>query len=207
MFHLDWRVNSGSISIMVITLALSIYGLFFNNIFIEDCMLHPYSIARRKKYYTTITSGFVHANVGHLVFNMLTYYFFCFILERIYLGTFKFILLYMLGLILCDIPTIIKNRNNPSYYSLGASGAISAILFCWIVFNPTSHIGFLFLPFEIPAWIFGPLYLIYCTVAGSQQWGNINHDAHFYGAVVGIIMAFVLNYTEAHYIFYRILGY
>jgi membrane associated rhomboid family serine protease len=203
--HFNWQVNSGSISILVITLLMSLYGLLFNGEFLENCMLHPYSIARKTKLYTLVTSGFIHANFGHLLFNMLTYYFFCFTLERVYIGTFDFIVLYMVALVLCDVPTIIKNRNNPGYYSLGASGAISAVLFCWIIYNPVSEIGFILLPFGIPAWIFGPLYLIYCTYAGSRQWGNINHDAHFYGAIIGIAMAFLLNYSEAHEIFNKIL--
>lgn len=203
---ISWQVNPGAISILVITIGLSLYGLLFNGAFIEACMLHPYSIFRKKKLYTLLTSGFIHASFGHLLFNMLTFFFFCFTLERVYLGTLKFILLYMVGLLLCDIPTIIKQRNNPGYFSLGASGAISAVLFCWIIFNPTSEINIMFIPFGIKAWIFGPLYLVYCTYAGREQWGNINHDAHFYGAVTGIVMAFVLNYQEAVFLFSKILS-
>jgi membrane associated rhomboid family serine protease len=202
---ISWQVNSGAISILVITLILSLYGLLFNQEFLDACMLHPYSIFRKKKFYTIITSGFMHANFGHLLFNMLTFFFFSFQLERVYIGTFQFLILYMAGMILCDIPTIIKNRNNPGYYSLGASGAISAILFCWIIYNPTSHIMIFFIPFGIPAFVFGPLYLIYCTYAGSRQWGNINHDAHFYGAITGIVFAFILNYGEAVNLFPKIL--
>lgn len=204
--HLNWQVNSGAITIMAITLLMSLYGLFLNGDFLENCMLHPYSISRRKKVYTMITSGLVHANMGHLLFNMLTYFFFCFTLERVYLGTFNFVLLYLLGMILCDIPTIIKNRNNQGYFSLGASGAISAVLFCWIIYNPTSGIGIILLPYKIDGWIYGPLYLVYCTIAGNRQWDNINHDAHFYGAIVGIVLAFCLNYPEAQYFFHKILN-
>jgi len=206
MGDFSWHLNSGAISILAITMAMSLYGLLVNGEFLENCMLHPFSVFKGKKLYTIITSGFIHANFGHLLFNMLTFFFFSFILERVYLGTPGFLILYLTGLILCDIPTILKNRNNPGYYSLGASGAISSVLFCWIIFNPLSEINIMFIPFGIKAYIFGPLYLIYCTYASNRQWGNVNHDAHFYGAVVGIVLAFVLNYPIASQLFYKILN-
>ncbi len=203
---ISWQVNSGSITILLITLGLSLYGLLFNPSFLEACMLHPYSIYRKSKIYTLLSSGFVHANFGHLLFNMLTFYFFSFILERVYIGTVSFWILYLAGVLLCDLPTLIKNRNNPGYYSLGASGAISAVLFCWIIYNPTSHISLMIIPFGIPAFVFGPIYLIYCTIASDRQWNNVNHDAHFYGAITGIVFAFILNYQEAIHLFPKILN-
>jgi len=206
MTEFSWQVNPGSISILIITVLISLYGLFLNHHFLDECLLHPYSIFRKSKYYTLITSGFVHANMGHLIFNMITFFFFAFTLERVYIGTTSFVLLYLISMVLSDIPTIIKNRNNPSYYSLGASGAISAVLFCWIVYSPLSKISMMFIPIGIHAFIFGPLYLVYCTVASKQSFGNINHDAHFYGAITGIVFAFILNYQEASQIFYKILN-
>ncbi len=203
---ISWQVNSGSIMVLGITLLFSLYGLLVNGKLIEICMLHPYDIVRKKNIYTILTSGLIHADFGHLLFNMLTFFFFSFMLERVYIGTIPFLILYFFGLILSDIPTIIKNRNNPSYYSLGASGAISAVLFCWIIYNPTSHINIMLFPFGIPAFVFGPLYLIYCTYAGNRGWGNINHDAHFYGAVTGIIFAFLLNHEEAMQLFPKIMN-
>ena len=204
MHSLSWYSNPGAISILAITVIFSVLGLMSQQ-FTEDCMLHPYSIFRKRKIYTILTSGLVHANIGHLVFNMLTYWFFAFLLEKYYLGTAGFVVLYLAGLLFCDVPTIIKQRNNPDYYSLGASGAISAVLFSMIIFYPTMGIAFMFIPVPIPAYIFGVLYLIYSSYSANAQRGNINHDAHLYGALTGICMAFILNFAEASKVIDKIM--
>jgi len=204
MNTLSWYYTPGALVILGITLAFSIIGLTNEN-FKQQCMLHPYSIVKNKKLYTMFTSGLVHADFSHLLFNMLTYYFFAFQLEKIFLHTEHFIMLYIAGLLLCDVPTIYRQRNNPGYYSLGASGAISAILFCMIVFEPTMGIRFLFIPVSIPAYVFGFLYLLYTTYASNRQLGNINHDAHLYGALTGIVMAFLLNPQEAAHVMDKVL--
>src|SRR3546814_15713642 len=118
-------------------------------------MLHPHSFVRKKRLYTIITSGMIHADFGHLLFNMITYFFFAFPLERILHqtggnGHLQFALIYVGALILSDIPTIMKHRNNPGYASLGASGAISAVLFSFILFMPTPKL-YLFFAIGIPA--------------------------------------------------------
>src|SRR6185437_425047 len=102
-------------------------------------------------------------------------------------------LLYGLSLILSDLPSVVKHKDNYGYRSLGASGAISAVLFSFILFGPFNGLGILFLPFEIPAVIFGALYLIYCSYASKKQWGNINHDAHLFGALAGIMITAILH--------------
>lgn len=204
MREFQWDANPAAITIFGITLLFSIAGLV-NEQFLGECMLHPYSVSRGKRLYTLLTSGLVHANLGHLFFNMFTFYFFAFPLEKYFLGPKSFSLLYLAGLLLCDIPTIIKKRNNPGYYSLGASGAISAVLFCMIVYYPNLGIGIMFLPFHIPGYIFGFLYLIYSTYSAKQQSGNINHDAHIYGALTGVVMAFILNFGEASHVITKIV--
>lgn len=171
--------------IFVLTLVTSIYGLYVNQQLNHRFMLHPYSVARKKRLYTVLTSGLIHADLGHLLFNMLTYFFFAFQLEII-IGHWQFGLLYIAGLILSDIPTIAKHKNNPGYYSLGASGAISAVLFSFILFQPLTKLMIFFIPIGIPAFIFGPLYLVYCVYAARNQYDRVNHDAHFYGALTGI---------------------
>src|SRR3546814_205236 len=131
--------------IFIFTLITSFYGLFVNQNLNHQLMLHPHSFVRKKRLYTIITSGMIHADFGHLLFNMITYFFFAFPLERILHqtggnGHLQFALIYVGALILSDIPTIMKHRNNPGYASLGASGAISAVLFSFILFMPTTKL-------------------------------------------------------------------
>ena len=177
--------------IFIFTLITSFYGLYVNQNLNQQFMLHPYSMVRGKRIFTVLTSGLIHADLGHLLFNMLTYFFFAFQLEGI-IGHWQFALLYVAGLILSDIPTIMKHKNNPGYYSLGASGAISAVLFSFILFLPKTKLFIFFIPIGIPAFIFGPLYLIYCVYASRNQYDRINHDAHFYGALSGILLTVLL---------------
>lgn len=184
--------------IFVFTILVSLYGIYKDPYANRELMLHPYSIKRKRKYYTILTSGFIHADMNHLLFNMLSFYFFAFTLEKI-VGHFAFALIYILGLILSDISSIIKNKNNPSYYSLGASGAISAVLFSYILFDPLSKIYIFFIPIGIPAYLFALLYLGYCMYASKNQSDSINHEAHFWGAISGVIITSIL--------FPHILGY
>jgi len=178
-------------TIFIITLVISLIAFSGDELY-ERFILHPYSVAQGKRVYTLVTSGLIHADLQHLFFNMLSYYFFAFTLER-YMGHWQFGILYLASLILSDIPTVMKHRNDWGYHSLGASGAISAVIFATIMFNPWGRMGLIFLPgLEMPAVIFGVLYLIYCSYASKHGIGNINHDAHFYGAVCGIIITISL---------------
>ncbi|QEC51733.1 membrane associated rhomboid family serine protease [Anseongella ginsenosidimutans] len=181
-----------AVIIFIFTLITSFYGLYVNQNLNHQFMLHPYSFVRKERLYTIITSGLIHADFGHLLFNMLTFFFFAFRLEAM-IGSWEFALLYIGGLILSDIPTIIKHRNNSGYASLGASGAISAVLFSYILFDPTTKLFLFFIPIGIPAYIFGPLYLVYCVYASRNQHDRVNHDAHFYGALTGILFTVLLT--------------
>lgn len=177
--------------IFAFTIATSIYT-FSNHQLYGKFMLHPYTVGKGKRLYTLLTSGMIHRDWGHLLFNMLTFYFFGFSLEALLAGLsswghLQFALIYILGLVLSDLGTIYKERDNPSYYSLGASGAICAVLFSFILFDPKMMLG-VFLVIPMPAWLFGILFLGYCVWASKNARDGINHDAHFYGAVFGIIL-------------------
>ena len=178
--------------IFVITIAVSLLAFSNENLY-NRLMLHPHSVYRGSKVYTIITSGFIHRDWMHLFFNMLTYYFFAFTLEA-YLGHLQFAFLYMVSLILSDMPSVIKHKDDMWYHSLGASGAISAVIFSCILFNPLGKMMILPLPVPIPAILFGVLYLVYCVYASKQSRDAINHDAHFFGALSGIIITIVLNH-------------
>lgn len=178
--------------IFVLTIATSLFGLLANRNIIDNLMLHPYSISRGKKSYTIFGSGIVHADFNHLIFNMLSFFFFAFTLEQI-TGSLFFGLLYLASLIISDLPSIIKHKNNPQYFSLGASGAISAIIFSYILFDPLQKFYLFFIPIGIPAYIFGVLYLAYCAYAARQASDHINHDAHFYGALSGLFLTILFH--------------
>lgn len=176
--------------IFAVTIAVSLFAFYNDNLYTRF-ILQPYHVSRGKYLYTPITSGFIHADWTHLLFNMMTFYFFAFQLEAT-IGHWQFALLYGVSLILSDIPTVIKHKNDFWYRSLGASGAISAVVFSYILFNPLGKMMLLFLPIPIPAVLFGGLYLIYCTYASKRGIGNINHDAHFFGALSGILITIIL---------------
>lgn len=174
--------------IFIFTLITSIYA-FNNHEVYGKFMMHPYTVSKGRNLYTFITSGLIHADWMHLFFNMFTFYFFAFRLEAL-IGHWQFALIYIGSLILSDIPTVIKHKDNYSYHSLGASGAISAVLFSYILFYPTTLIGVMFIP--MPAVVFAVLYLIYSWYMAKRGLDNIGHDAHFFGALTGLIFTVVL---------------
>lgn len=154
-------------------------------------ILTPYWIERKNEYYRFITSGFIHADYMHLAFNMISLYFFGDQVEAS-IGRGMYILLYVLGLIISDVPTYFKNKNNSNYASLGASGAVSSVIFASIVFYPIREIclyGFIC----FSAFIFGILYLAYSYYMDKRNNDRINHSAHFYGAVVGLVFVALIN--------------
>ncbi|GAB1462685.1 rhomboid family intramembrane serine protease [Pedobacter sp.] len=183
-----WNAAPVASIIFVFTIITSIYA-FNNTDLFGKFMLHPYSVAKGNKIYTFITSGLIHADWMHLFFNMFTFFFFAFQLE-VLIGHWQFALLYIVSLILSDIPTAIRHKNDYRYSSLGASGAISAVLFSYILFKPLSIIGVMFIP--MPAIVFGVLYLIYCMYMSKNSRDSINHDAHFFGALTGLILTVIL---------------
>ncbi|MFD2284936.1 rhomboid family intramembrane serine protease [Pedobacter petrophilus] len=175
--------------IFVFTLVTSLYAFYDQSLY-GKFMLHPYSVSKGNKVFTLITSGLIHADWMHLFFNMFTFYAFAFTLEQM-MGSWQFGLMYFLALILSDLPTVFKHKDDFHYNSLGASGAISAVLFSYILYNPLSKIYIMFIPIGIPAVVFGGLYLIYCVYASKNSRDNINHDAHFFGALTGLIFTII----------------
>jgi len=183
-----WNTAPVASIIFIFTLITSIYA-FNNTDLFGKFMLHPYSVAKGNKLYTFITSGLIHADWMHLFFNMFTFFFFAFKLETM-IGHWQFGLLYMVSLILSDVPTAIRHKDDYRYSSLGASGAISAVLFSYILFLPLSLIGVMFIPMY--AIVFGVLYLVYCVYMSKNSRDSINHDAHFFGALTGLILTVIL---------------
>lgn len=178
--------------LLVAIAAISLLGLYAAPAIIRKAAFRPYWLVRNAEYWRLLSSGFVHANFSHLLFNLLTFYFFAFALER-RIGSGLFIALYGSGLLLSNLSTYFQHRNEPDYASLGASGAITAVLFAAIVYFPTSSLYILPLPVPIPAPVFAVLYLAYSYYQSRHSTGRINHDAHIGGAVTGLVFVAVTD--------------
>jgi Uncharacterized membrane protein (homolog of Drosophila rhomboid) len=180
--------------IVVLTVVVSLMG-FNNSKIIDNLIFYGPAIAQRNQYYRFITCGLIHADFMHLAFNMLALYSFGVILERQFFASPQifgreagvyYLMLYVGGLIVSSMPDYFKHRDNYYFRSLGASGAVSAVIFSCIVLYPRLPISFFFLP-GIPGWLFGLLYMIISAYLNKQGGGNINHGAHLWGAVYGMV--------------------
>jgi len=170
-------------AILTLTTVISLLGMYQIPDIVNKFLFRPYYFLREKQYDTRIMSGLIHADATHLLFNMITFYFFAFPLER-FLGTGKFVALYVAGLVVSHTCTWYKERNNAQYASLGASGAISAVLFAYIVYFPSTMLLVFFIP--MPAMVFALLYVGYSWWASKNANDRINHDAHLCGALSGV---------------------
>jgi membrane associated rhomboid family serine protease len=158
-------------------------------------MMNPYQISHRQQYYRFVTSGFIHKDHMHLFFNMFSFYFFGRPVEQIFnmvfgpLGNIYFIAFYIIAIVVSDMPSYFKHRNDHRYNSLGASGAIAAVIFVYIIFQPLSKMCILVIC--MPGFILGALYIIFSYYQGRKANDNINHDAHLYGALFGLLFCVV----------------
>ncbi len=183
----DYFINNPVTSyVIAANVIISLVALYIYPPLIEWGYLKPYRTVRQKSWYELITSGFLHANIGHLFVNMFTLSFFGPVMERI-LGGSYFLGLYLTGLVVAGIPSIIKFREDPGYATLGASGAVGSVLFAFIFLFPMEGIMLLLIPIPIPAFVFAILYLLYSMYASKQARGKINHEAHAAGAIWGIL--------------------
>lgn len=191
-----------TVILIIVTVISSFYG--FNNLsFIERWMFIPYKIKNRKQWDRFVLSGFIHKDYIHLLFNMFTFYFFGRVVEQFLMykygttvGGVVFVLFYLLGIIISDIPTYLKNQDNSYYRALGASGGTAATVFASIIIMPLADIC-LFGIFCLPGFILGASFLIYSYAKGKQDNDGINHDAHLYGALFGIIFILILSPSSA----------
>ena len=185
-----------TISIILLTSLIS-FTAFSNQKVLDDLIFYPPAITNRNQWYRFITSGLIHADIMHLVFNMYSFYLFGDLVEKTFVQIFGesgkviYIVLYVVSLVVCLLPTYFNNQNNYHYRSLGASGAVSAVIFAGIFLYPTMGMGIFPIPFHIPGFVFGPLYLILSAYLAKKGHGNINHSAHIWGALFGIVFVII----------------
>lgn len=184
--------------IIIFTALISFQG--FNRYDLIDKLKHsPYREKHGKEYYRVLTSGFLHADWTHLLINMFVLYSFGNYIESYIISLFGnpsgkiiYLVMYLLNIILANIPTMIRQSQNPSFSSIGASGAVSGIIFIFILLQPWS-ILYLFFVIPVPAIIAGIGYLFYSSWAANKGHGRLDHSAHFAGAIAGMLMIIILN--------------
>ena len=186
-----------SLSLTWILIGLTVlvsWRAFDDRRLLDRLMLWPPAIDRHKQYDRLLTHGFIHADWQHLLFNMITLYFFGSLVEgwfAPYIGHVGFALFYLSAILVAILPTYLRHRHDPHYRSLGASGAVSAVLFAYILVQPWSLIFVFFLP--VPAILYAVLYIGYSIWMDKQGQDNVNHSAHLWGAGYGVLFTLLME--------------
>ena len=190
--------------ITLITVGISIAAMYNDNL-MEKLIFHPHTVKIHREWYRFFTSGLIHADFMHLAFNMFSFYMFGEYVEQYFsmifgsAGSLFFILLYLSALWICLIPTYLHHNKNYYYRSLGASGAVSAIVFVGIFLQPTMQIGIFFLPPVIPGFVFGPIYLALTAYLSKKGQSGINHSAHLWGSIYGVVFLIITSHFLSYY--------
>jgi len=184
------------ILIIIITGATS-YMAFNNSEAFDKMTFNAYAIQKHNQWYRFFTYGFIHAGWMHLIFNLYVLWAFGDIVIQFFhyyfgnLTNLYFIGLYFPAIALSSVWDFFRHRDDAYYNAVGASGAVSAVVFASIILYPQGRMGLIFIPIMLPSWIFGGLYLVYTIVMSKKQMDNIGHDAHFWGAIYGIVYTLV----------------
>ncbi len=179
--------------IIAVTCLVSIL-CFYGKLDVRRLWFTAYGVWHRKEWYRMISYGFVHGGWGHLFFNMLTLYFFGGVVEKYFTAAFGagagvalYVVLYLSAIVVSSVGDLLKFKYVPSYCAVGASGAVSAVLFASILFEPKMGIYIYLIPIPVPGYLFAPLYLLYCWYMNKRNQDNIGHSAHFWGALYGLV--------------------
>ena len=184
---------SGNLILIAATCLISWVG-FKDRSFLDRWLLNPYQARRKKRLAPYLSYGFVHADFMHLLFNMITLFFFGQVMEsffRPHFGGFGYYIFYLGGIVVSVLPSALLNRNNPHYATLGASGAVSAVLFAYILLQPWSLLYIYFLP--VPAILYAVFYVGYSIYLDKKGGDNVNHSAHLWGALYGVLFTIALE--------------
>lgn len=189
--------------IVIITAIVSLSALS-NQTVVQKLIFHPYSVQSNNEWYRFLSCALIHADIAHLAFNMIALYSFGEAVEQMFgylfgsLGPILYIALYLISQVLCLIPTYSKHKDDYYYRNLGASGAVSAVVFAGIILFPLQKIYLMFIPIGIPGFIFGILYLIISAYLDKKGKGGVNHSAHVFGAIAGIGLLFTFSAIFSH---------
>jgi len=189
---------SVTLFLIILTILVS-FTAFRNSLMFGRMKFNAYEISKRRLFYRFFSYGLLHVDWMHLLVNMLVLFSFGSLVENILVsefevkGRFFFLMLYVSSLLVSVLPAYFKHRKNYYYNSVGASGAVSAVLFASIILRPEGSVFMLFLPIPIPAFIFGMFYLVYSVYMAKRGNDNVGHDVHFWGAVYGIVFITLIN--------------
>lgn len=195
--------------IIIVTSLISIWG-FNNEHVIDRLIFYPPAVTENKEYYRFFTCGLIHKDIPHLIFNMYAFflfgqgqtkegteYMFGYVFDD--KGKWLYLVMYVLALAVCLIPTFFKHKANRYYRSLGASGAVSAVVFAYITLDPLRGVGLIFIPVFMPGFLFGTLYLIISYFLSKREGSAINHSAHIFGALFGVVFVLAAGSIFSHY--------
>lgn len=188
--------------ILGITLLFSLIG-FNNRDIVNRYLFIPYNVKHHREFYRFLTHPFLHADIGHLAFNCIAMYYFGQSLETFFtwkygitLGEIYFVVFVLLSIFASSSISYFRHQDNPGYRSLGLSGVTSAVVFAMILLAPNMKIGIILLPVQMPAWIFGILYLAFEIYSDRNKRTNIAHDAHIAGAIFGVVFILITNIDQ-----------
>ncbi len=190
--------------IIAVTSVISIIA-FNNRELFDKLKFNAYMVAYKKEYGRMFSNALSHGSWVHLGVNMFVLWQFGTVIEKAFqsevlfehtatYGRFLYFLMYLMAIPIASLPSLLKHKNNHYYNSIGASGAVSAVVFSFILIFPNARMGIIFIPLKLPAVVLGTIYLVYSYIMSKQTRDNIAHEAHFAGAIFGIIFPLILNY-------------
>lgn len=194
--------------IIAVTVLVSWRG-FSDQRLLGRLILWPPAVQRNHQYDRLLTYGFVHADWMHLLFNMITFWSFGSVVERVFsqwLSPLGFVLFYLSAIVVSILPTYLSHQRDPNYRSLGASGGVSAVLFASILFDPWNKLIIFPIPLPIPAFLFAILYVGYSIWMDRRGHGNVNHSAHLWGAAYGVLFTVLLQPAVVSHFTRALLG-
>ncbi len=187
-----------NITVLIVAVtAITSFLAFSNHKFFDELIFWPYRIWRNSEWYRLVSCGFIHADISHLLFNMIALYSFGMNVEAYFTQIFQgkgltlFVVMYFVAIAGADVYNLFTRKDDYGYRSLGASGGVSAVVFASILLDPFSKIYIMFIPIGIPAFAFGGIYLLYCAYMAKRGGDNIGHMAHFTGSIFGFIFPII----------------